>query len=108
MLFVYCTALFGLQEELECSWHNEGIAGSCVRTAGDIGSVLWPIRMESQEGHNPGLERRGKSAKPHGIRTETVLEGGIGLALKEQSGASHRSFINIKSFARVTDSHQVK
>jgi hypothetical protein len=47
MLFVYCTALFGLQEELECSWHNEGIAGSCVRTAGDIGSVLWPIRSLS-------------------------------------------------------------
>ena len=28
--------------------------------------------MESQEGHNPALEWRGKSAKPHGIRTETV------------------------------------
>ena len=24
--------------------------------------------MESQEGHNPALEWRGKSAKPHGFR----------------------------------------
>ena len=31
--------------------------------------------MESQEGHNPALEWRGKSAKPHGIRTETVRFG---------------------------------
>ena len=28
--------------------------------------------MESQEGHNPALEWRGKSAKPHGNRTESV------------------------------------
>ena len=30
------------------------------------------ISMESQEGQYPALEWRGKSAKPHGIRTETV------------------------------------
>ena len=32
----------------------------------------WLPLMESQEGHNPALEWRGKSAKPHGICTETV------------------------------------
>ena len=31
--------------------------------------------MESQEGHNPALEWRGKSAKPHGNRTDSVRFG---------------------------------
>ena len=55
---MYCTALFGLQEELECSWRNEGIAGCCVLTAGDIGSVLWPIRSLSRRGLTAGCSGR--------------------------------------------------
>ena len=38
---MYGTVPFGLQEELECAWRNDGIGGSRVLDAGDIGSVLW-------------------------------------------------------------------
>ena len=31
--------------------------------------------MESQEGHNPDLDWRGKSAKPYGFRTVSVRFG---------------------------------
>ena len=31
--------------------------------------------MESQEGHNPDLDLRGKSAKPYGFRTVSVRFG---------------------------------
>ena len=39
-MFMYGTVPCGLQDELECSWRNEGIGGS--RVLADIGGVLWP------------------------------------------------------------------
>ena len=42
---------------------------ACSKTT--VGSMCQEA-MESQEGHNPALEWRGKSAKPHGNRTDSI------------------------------------
>ena len=47
---MYGTVPFGLQKELECSWRNEGIGGSRVLAAGDIGGVLWPHSLSLSDG----------------------------------------------------------
>ena len=52
------------------------LVGCDLFDAKRVATLLWsrPGRsaMESQEGHNPDLDWRGKSAKPYGIRTDSV------------------------------------
>ena len=41
--------------------------GRICRDVGRIGRCVGRSSMESQEGHNPDLDWRGKSAKPYGL-----------------------------------------
>ena len=74
-----------IQKELDGATRNEKVYKEVAKLMEDHGYIRSYVQcrdklkklksMESQEGHNPDLDWRGKSAKPYGIRTESIPYG---------------------------------